>query len=93
MSISLSNQELTIYNLIRDAICKYAFSILVCSKEDIVLLSKDISVLVDSKKLNESYHQTMYNVFAKYLKNISSNELKNLTSYVNNHFFNMKNKN
>jgi len=93
MSVYLDTQENTIYNLIKDAICKYAFTNLLCKREDIVLLAKDVNLLVNSKNPDICHDDFWYTLFRSHLKIESSGELNNLISYVKNHFFDMKNKN
>jgi hypothetical protein len=72
----------TLFLLIKQAICKYIFTPLTCSKEDINKLSNEIFILITNKILD---YNIWYNRFKFYLKIQSSGELNNLVGYVKNH--------
>lgn len=72
----------TLFLLIKRAICKYIFTPLKCTKEDIDKLSIEIFSLV---KNNNYEYDIWYNTFMLYLKITSSGELNNLIGYVRNH--------
>ena len=77
-----------IYNLIKNAICKYIYTPLKCSREDIILLSIKINLLLDDKKYEDDkkYDNDLWNnLFKYYLKIETNGELNNLTGYVKNH--------
>lgn len=70
-----------LYNLIRIAICKYILKPLKCTREDIILLSTELNLLIELDKLE---YDNWYNLFKKHLKLEYSGELSNLVGYVKN---------
>ena len=72
----------TLFLLIKSAICKYIFTPLKCSKEDINKLSLELFSLITNKNYN---YDIWYNTFKLHLKISSSGELNNLIGYVKNH--------
>lgn len=71
-----------LYNLIKIAICKYIFTPLKCTQEDIMLLSTELNLLIESDNLE---YDNWYNLFKKHLKLNSYGELTSLVGYVKNH--------
>lgn len=71
-----------IYNLIKKAICKYTFSGLKCSKEDLNILSKNIKLLLYDKNYD---YDKWHRIFKEYLQIENNSELNNIVSYVKNH--------
>ncbi len=70
-----------LYNLIKTAICKYIFKPLKCTKEDIILLSIELNLLIESDNLD---YDNWHNLFKKHLNLQCSGELSNLVGYVKN---------
>jgi len=71
-----------LYNLIKIAICKYIFTPLKCTQEDIRLLSTELNLLIESDNLE---YDNWYNLFKKHLKLDGYGELTSLVGYVKNH--------
>jgi len=70
-----------LFNLIKNAICKYVLVPLKCTREDVILLAINLDLLI---KLNNFDYSEWYIIFKRHLKIESSSELNNLICYVKN---------
>ena len=70
-----------LFNLIKNAICKYILVPLKCTREDVMLLAINLDLLI---KLNNLDYNEWYIIFKRYLKIEGSSELNNLICYVKN---------
>ena len=70
-----------LFNLIKNAICKYILVPLKCTREDVILLAINLDLLI---KLNNLDYNEWYIIFKRHLKIEGSSELNNLIWYVKN---------
>ena len=70
-----------LFNLIKNAICKYILVPLKCTREDVILLAINLDLLI---KLNNLDYNEWYIIFKRHLKIKGSSELNNLIWYVKN---------
>ena len=70
-----------LFNLIKNAICKYILVPLKCTREDVILLAINLDLLI---KLNNLDYNEWYITFKRHLKIEGSSELNNLICYVKN---------
>ena len=81
MDLNLSRREIEIFNLLKKSICKYVHKPLVCYREDILLLSKEIDKLIENNNYKNS---EWYDKFSYHLKLNLKEEINYLLTYIQN---------